>query len=87
MFQTSKPTILAIVITKKPKPNHVLVNVVDVIMTCSQVLEQQVYGELELVKAKAIANWQTKEQANCMIHLLILGSYKEVTQHHKHLLI
>jgi hypothetical protein len=56
MFWT-KPTIIAIVITKKPKPNHVLVNVVDAIMTCSQELEQQVCRELELVKAKATANW------------------------------
>jgi hypothetical protein len=75
-----KPNIIAIVITKKPKPNHVVVNVIDAIMTCSQVLEQQVFKELELVKAKAIANSQTKEQANCVILLfIILRSNKEVT--------
>jgi hypothetical protein len=38
MFWT-KPTIITNVITKNPKIDHVLINVVNVVMTCSQVLK------------------------------------------------
>ncbi len=38
MFWT-KPTIITNVITENPKIDHVLINVVDVVMTCSQVLK------------------------------------------------
>jgi hypothetical protein len=50
MFWT-KPTTVATVITKNLKPDNVPINVVVVIMTCSQVLEQ-VFGEHELMKVK-----------------------------------
>jgi hypothetical protein len=48
-----KPTTAATVIAKNLKLDNVPINVVIVIMTCSQVLEQQVIGEHELMKVKA----------------------------------
>ncbi len=53
MFQT-KPTTTTNVVAKNPKPNNVLVIVVDVVMTCSQVLEQQVFRKRESMKPKII---------------------------------
>ncbi len=51
MFQTKSNT-TTIVIAKNPKLDNVQVNVVIVVMTRSQALEQQVLKERELVKAK-----------------------------------
>jgi hypothetical protein len=55
MFQT-KPTNTAIVIVKNHKLNNVLINVVDVVMTRSQVLEQHIFREREPMKAKIVIN-------------------------------
>jgi hypothetical protein len=44
-----KPTITTNVVAKNPKLDNVLLNVVVVIMTCSQVPEQQVLKEHELM--------------------------------------
>jgi hypothetical protein len=41
MFQT-KPTITTTILAKNPKPDNVPINVIVVVTTCSQVLEQQV---------------------------------------------
>jgi hypothetical protein len=42
MFRT-KPKITPPVATKNPKHNNVLVNVIAIVMTCNQTLEQQVF--------------------------------------------
>jgi hypothetical protein len=70
MFRT-KPTTIATVVTKNLKSNHVPINVVDVVMTHSQVLEQQALKECEPMKAKTIANWKTKEQLrDYFVHII-----------------
>ncbi len=56
MFRT-KPTTTTTIVTKNPKPDHVPINVVVVVMIHSQVLEQQVLGKHELVKAKTTVDW------------------------------
>jgi hypothetical protein len=56
-----KPTIITTTMVKSYKLDNVLVNVVATIMTHSQVPKQQVLRECELLKAKTIVNWQTKE--------------------------
>jgi hypothetical protein len=52
-----KPKIILTIATKNLKLNNVPVNVIPTITTCSQELEQQVFKERELVKAKAIVDW------------------------------
>ncbi len=61
MFQI-KQTITSPIVTKNPKPNNVLVNVVVIVTTCSQVPKQHVFKECELVKEKAVIDQQTEEQ-------------------------
>jgi hypothetical protein len=55
MFQI-KSTIIATIVTKTSKPYNVHVNVIVVVMACSQVPKQQVLKECELMKAKTTAN-------------------------------
>ncbi len=58
MFQT-KPNIITTILAKNPKLDNVTINVVVIITTHCQTPKQQVLREQELVKAKAIVNWQT----------------------------
>jgi hypothetical protein len=51
MFHT-KTNIIATIVPKAPKPNNVLVNVILIITTPSQLPKQKVLKEHELVKAK-----------------------------------
>jgi len=70
MFWT-KPNIIPTIVAKPSKPNNVIVNVIVVVMTCSQVPKQQVFKEGESMKAKVIANWQTKDQMrDLFIHII-----------------
>jgi hypothetical protein len=55
-----KPTITAIVVVKFSKLDNVLVNVVIVVTTRSQVPKQHVLREHKPMKAKVIVHWQTK---------------------------
>jgi hypothetical protein len=55
MFQT-KPTTTATVITKNLKLDHVPVNIVIVVMTRSQVLEEWVFKKHETMKGKTTTN-------------------------------
>jgi hypothetical protein len=56
MFRT-KPTITITIITKNPRHDNVLINVVVDVTTCSQVPKQHAFRERELVKAKVAPNW------------------------------
>jgi len=70
MFRT-KPTTIAIVVTKNPQLNNVPVNVVVVIMTHSQVPKQQVLRECEPLKVKTIIDWQIEEQLrDSFVHII-----------------
>jgi len=73
MFLT-KPTTTTTIIAKNLKPNNVLINVVIVMMTCSQVLKQQVFRERESMKAKAITDCQIEEQ----LHDFFIHTIKEL---------
>ncbi len=61
-----------------PKPDNVLVNVVVVITTHSQVLEQQALREHEPMKAKSTTNWQMEEQ----LHDFFVRIIKELHGNH-----
>jgi hypothetical protein len=56
----TKSTIVAIIVVKPFKFDNVLINVVIVITTRSQVPEQQVLKECEPMKVKTTTNWQKK---------------------------
>ncbi len=55
MFQ-NKPTTTTTIMAKSSKSDNVPINVVIVVTTCNQVLEQQVLKELEPMKAKTTTN-------------------------------
>ncbi len=58
MFRTKHVSSNATTTPKPPKTNNVLVNVIAIVTTHSQQLEQKVFKERELVKAKGVEDWQ-----------------------------
>jgi hypothetical protein len=57
MFRTKPVCSNAMITPKLPKTNNVLINVVIVITTHIQQLEQHVFKERQLVKTKRIEKW------------------------------
>jgi hypothetical protein len=57
MFRT-KPISSNVVATPKPSKLDVLINVVAIITTHNQQLEQKVLKERESIKAKGVEDWQ-----------------------------
>jgi hypothetical protein len=53
------------------KLDNVIVNVVIVVMTCSQIQKQLVFRELEPVYAKVATNWQSEEHMrDSFVHII-----------------
>jgi hypothetical protein len=70
MFQT-KLTTTTTIVSKPFKFDNVPINVVAVIMTCNQVLKQQVLKEHELMKAKITIDWHLKKQTcDSFVHII-----------------
>jgi hypothetical protein len=76
MFKTRPISSNATTKPKLLKPNNVLINVIIVIATCSDQLEQHELKEREPVKAKGIKYWQ---QEKCL-----QDSFIEIVRHLQH---
>ncbi len=58
MFKTKRVSFNVTTTPKSPTINNVPTNVAIVVTICNQQLEQQVFKERKLVKAKGVEDWQ-----------------------------
>ncbi len=77
MFKSKLVSSNATTTSKLPRIDNVLINVVVVVTTRNQQLEQQVFKERELVKAKKVEEWQ-KKNIYKIRSLKLLDSYSIV---------